>query len=53
MGTLKELCIAAYLGATTMGKGSNFASSHLRGWFYFVWFRGRYACGRPVIFLTA
>lgn len=36
-----------------MGKGSIFASSHLRGSFYFVWFRGRYACGRPVTLLTA
>ena len=36
-----------------MGKGSNFASSHLRDSFYFVRFRGRYAYGRPVTLLIA
>jgi len=35
-----------------MGKGSIFASSHLRGWSFFVSFMGRYAYGRPETLLT-
>lgn len=35
-----------------MGKGSNFASSHLRGWLFFGSFTGRYAYGRPETLLT-
>ena len=37
---------------TGMSKGSIRPSSLLRGSYYFVWFTGRYAYGRPEILLT-
>jgi len=37
---------------TSNSKGLVLASSTIRGAYYFVWFTGRYACGRPEILLT-
>lgn len=36
---------------TGKSKGSTLSSSLLRGSYLFVWFTGRYACGRPEMYL--